>query len=182
MPPNGVIKLSESSNGASQRIKSTNADHGDGHGSVDTERDLRAPRSHYYCLFGGRQHGADGERSVLIDGLRDDRVAESVSLIEDGEGRLLDNHHPAISADGRFVAYLETLVDAGEGGCQVHLYDRDSTWYRRTPCPEALAEAAANAWPHFSADARQVIWHLPSVDEPVVIDNPGVDQPPRAAP
>lgn len=119
------------------------------------------------------QRSADGQRQILIDGLWDDTVAESVSLVEDGGGRLLDNHHPAISADGRFVAYLETYADAGEGGCRVHLYDRDTAWFGRTPCPAALAEAAATAWPYFSADARQVIWHLPSVDEPVVIDNPG---------
>jgi hypothetical protein len=36
-----------------------------------------------------------------------DGAVEVLSLDNDPTGSRLDNHHPSISADGRFVAYLE---------------------------------------------------------------------------
>jgi hypothetical protein len=117
------------------------------------------------------QRNADGRRQILIDGLWDDTVAESASLVEDGAGMLLDNHHPAISADGRYVAYLEAAADTAEPSCQVHVYDRDTAWYRRTPCPDALAADSERARPYFSADGAEVHWHLSGAEPPVVVPN-----------
>jgi YD repeat-containing protein len=114
----------------------------------------------------------DGQRQVLIDGLWDGALPESLSLMDDGAGILLDNHHPAISADGRYVAYLEAAVDATEPSCQVHVYDRDTAWYQRTPCPDALAADPERARPYFSADAAEVLWYLPGAEVPVVVPNP----------
>ncbi|MBK1723023.1 hypothetical protein CKO23_12285 [Thiocystis violacea] len=121
------------------------------------------------------QRDADGQRQILIDGLWDDRLAESLSLIEDSTGLRLDNHHPAISADGRYFAYLEARADDSETACQVHVYDRDQAQYQRTPCPEALADNAESARPYFSPDAAELNWYLPGVDLPVVVPNPLVD-------
>jgi YD repeat-containing protein len=121
------------------------------------------------------QRGADGPRQVMIDGLWDGRTAEPISLAEDGTGRAVDNHHPAISADGRFVAYLEVRVDEADPGCQVHLYDRDSGAYHRSACPQALATAPERARPAFAPDAAAIEWHLPDRDAPVVVPNPLLD-------
>jgi len=117
------------------------------------------------------RRNADGQRQVLLDGLWDDTVAESVSLVEDGAGMLLDNHHPAISADGRYVAYLEAAADTPVPSCQVHVYDRDTAWYRRTPCPDTLAADAESARPYFSADGAEVQWYLPGAELPVLVPN-----------
>jgi len=118
------------------------------------------------------QRGEDGQRQVRLDGLWDDTPAETVSLVEDSAGRLLDNHHPAISAGGRYVAYLEARADAGESVCQVHVYDRDTDRYLSTPCPDALAAEPEAARPYFSGNGMQVEWLLPDVDSPVVVPNP----------
>jgi hypothetical protein len=72
------------------------------------------------------QRNADGQRQILLDGLWDGTLPRSVSLVKDSAGLLLDNHHPAISADGRYVAYLEARTKGDEAGCQVHVYDRDT--------------------------------------------------------
>jgi Tol biopolymer transport system component len=117
------------------------------------------------------QRNADGQRQILLHGLWDDTVAESVSLIEDGTGMLLDNHHPAISADGRYLAYLEAAADAAKPTCQVHVYDRDTAWYRRTSCPDALAAESESTRPYFSADGAEVQWYLPGAELPVVVPN-----------
>jgi Tol biopolymer transport system component len=115
------------------------------------------------------QRDAHGRRQVLLEGLWDGLPAETVSLPEDNTGQPLDNHHPAISADGRYVAYLETRADGAEtGGCQVFLYDRDTAWFERVPCPAALAADPEAARPAFSADGAQVEWFLPGGEAPVV--------------
>jgi hypothetical protein len=124
------------------------------------------------------QRGADGRRQVLREGLWDGLPAETLSLTDDSTGVLLDNHHPAISADGRYVAYLEAPdaaeeTDASsEPGCRVYLYDRDTGWFERAACPEALAADPESARSAFSADGAQVEWLVPGIDEPVVVPNP----------
>ena len=124
-----------------------------------------------------------GHRQVLLDGLWGVKAPEPISLAADSTGLLLDNHHPAISADGRFVAYLEALAPAADQpGCQVHLYDRDSGRYRREPCPEALAAGPETARPYFSADGTQVEWYLPGAVGPVVVPNPLLAVPEGGAP
>ena len=129
------------------------------------------------------QHTEAGHRQVLLDGLWGEKAPESISLAADSAGLLLDNHHPAISADGRFVAYLEALAPtADQPGCQVHLYDRDSGRYRREPCPEALAAGPETARPYFSADGTQVEWYLPGAVDPVVVPNPLLAVPEGGAP
>lgn len=126
------------------------------------------------------QQGADGQRYILADSPTGDTAAEPLSLAQDGTGMPLDNHHPAISADGRFVAYLEAR--AGDTDCQVHLYDRDRRRFQRQPCPAELAAASEAAWPHFSADSAEVEWLLPGGDAAVIVPNALLETPAESAP
>ena len=133
------------------------------------------------------QRGADGRRQVLREGLWDGLPAETLSLPEDSSGQPLDNHHPAISADGRHVAYLEIPDSADDSdtstgsGCRIYFYDRDTAWFQRTACPDALAADPEAARPAFSADGAQVEWFLPGGETPVVVPNPLAGAPDAAA-
>lgn len=118
------------------------------------------------------QQSEDGQRQVMIDGLWGETLPEPISLAQDDAGWPLDNHHPAISADGRFVAYLEAQDGAVESLCSVHFYDRETARYERLTCPDALAADPEAARPSFSADGSQVSWFLFGVDEAVVVPNP----------
>jgi hypothetical protein len=118
------------------------------------------------------QRDADGLRQILIGGLWGDLTPASLSLAQDDDGAALDNHHPAISPDGRFVAYLEERVGGGESACQVHVYDRDSGQFQRRVCPAGLAAARETARPHFSVDGAWVEWFLAGEAIPIVVDNP----------
>ena len=126
------------------------------------------------------QRDADGQRQILIDGLWDGTLVEAISLIEDSGAGLPDSHHPAISADGRYVAYLEAGSADDEADCRVHVYDRETAWYQRTPCPDALAGDTETSRPYFSQDGSRVEWYLPGTNEPVVVPNPLLND--RAAP
>jgi hypothetical protein len=168
---NGVtdIFLHEVALGATRRITAS-ADQPSAHPALDAAgQDLLYDQS-----------DAAGRRHILADSLWGGPSAEPLSLAQDDTGVPLDNHHPAISADGRFVAYLETRAAADLSGCQVHFYDRDSTRSQRQRCPAALTAAGEDARPHFSADDTQVVWDLPGLDEPVVVPNPLRDLVPAA--
>jgi hypothetical protein len=54
----------------------------------------------------------------------------------------------------------------------VYLYDRDTAWFERVPCPAALAADPEAAGPAFSMDGAQVEWFLPGGDVAVVTPNP----------
>ena len=73
--------------------------------------------------------------------------------------RRLDNHHPGISGDGRYVVYLETTraQDLEPATCAVHFHDRDSGAYTRVACPPALVDGG-DYLPFFSARGGRVEW------------------------
>ncbi len=118
------------------------------------------------------QEAASGRREIQATSLLDPSLDSALSLVDDPLGVSLDNHHPAISADGRFVAYLEEYLSQAETMCQVHIYDRRTEVYHRQPCPEALAAARETARPMFTPTADQVLWHLPSTAKPIQLANP----------
>ena len=118
------------------------------------------------------QRRKDGQRQVMIKDLWADSAPEPISLVQSSTGELFDNHHPAISADGRFVAYLEAQAGTTEPICSVHFFDRDTARYQQLTCPEALASAPEAARPSFSADGTQLIWFFFGVEETVVVPNP----------
>jgi Tol biopolymer transport system component len=140
-----------------------------------TERltDADAPSAHPGIDAGGKdivydQRGPEGRRAIRADG---DNIG-ILSLGAAPSGIELDNHHPAISADGRLVAYLEEQVSTKTSDCQVHIYDRETDLYHRQPCPEVLANSSSRARPMFSQGSDEIHWHLPNQAHPVIIPNP----------
>ncbi|MBK1619075.1 hypothetical protein CKO42_11655 [Lamprobacter modestohalophilus] len=118
------------------------------------------------------QQAPSGLRSVQTRNLLDASDHRTLSLAETPTGAALDNHHPVISADGRFVAYLEETVSEKAQSCQVHVFDRSTEVYHRQACPEALATASDSVRPRFSPEADTLFWSLPGQAEPIVLDNP----------
>lgn len=56
------------------------------------------------------QQDPAGHRAILADRPWSMAAPEPLSLDQDASGSPLDNHHPAISGDGRYLAYLETAT------------------------------------------------------------------------
>jgi len=118
------------------------------------------------------QNGPEGRRAVWASTVSDGET-RALSLGRTPSGVPLDNHHPAISADGRFVAYLEEeVVSEHKTNCQVHVFDRETDVYHRQPCPNVLATERERARPQFSPEADQVLWFLPGEGELLRLANP----------
>jgi ELWxxDGT repeat protein len=99
-------------------------------------------------LLGGRD---------VIGYLETDTVKFSPSCCLNGAQ--LDNHHPGISSDGRFVVYVETLPDRGAGAgdrCAVIVLDQIVGSVGRARCPQALAQRPYT--PYFSSDMTHIEW------------------------
>ncbi|MCF8004503.1 MAG: hypothetical protein K9L32_09915, partial [Chromatiaceae bacterium] len=119
------------------------------------------------------QTNDEAQRQVFGQALASGSIAERLSLHTDTDGIRIDAHHPAISGDGRFIAYLEhQVMSQDETNCQVHLYDRETEVYHRQPCPGKLATAGETLRPAFSPNADLLYWHLPKQAEPVMLTNP----------
>ncbi|MEA1052915.1 hypothetical protein U5801_24355 [Lamprobacter modestohalophilus] len=119
------------------------------------------------------QTSDEAQRQVLRQALASGSNAERLSLHTDTDGIRIDAHHPAISADGRYVAYLEhQVMSQDETTCQVHLHDRETEVYHRQVCPESLATAGGSVRPSFSPEADVLYWHLPGQVDPVMLTNP----------
>lgn len=100
--------------------------------------------------------------------------SERVSLLDDEEDMPLDNHHPAISADGRFIAYLEEGGADQPDRCQVHFFDRNSGRFQRLPCPAAIATSSDTARPSFSPDGARLEWALDAERRTLMLNPLGV--------
>ena len=118
------------------------------------------------------QRSDEGRRAIMSSRLIGASEVETLSLAADDAGSLLDNHHPALSADGRFVAYLEQATSAAGSRCQVHLFDRATKVDHRQPCPQALADQPELARAVFGTDARTIDWLLPGQMMPLTLSNP----------
>jgi hypothetical protein len=121
------------------------------------------------------QRDAAGRRQVYQTELTGSRPAQTLSLAKAPGGDWLDNHHPAISRDGRYVVYVEERA-IGDAQCQIHLFDLGTEVYHRQPCPAALAAASELARPAFSATADWIEWQLPGQVETVGVSNPLVER------
>jgi hypothetical protein len=118
------------------------------------------------------QEDGEGQRRILADSLWGVIPSALLSQAEDPTGAPLDNHHPAISADGRYVAYLEAGTAQAASTCQVRFYDRDSGHSQRQPCPAELVNLSETARPYFSDDATVVEWTVQDVDIHFTVPNP----------
>ena len=118
------------------------------------------------------QNDPAGHRQIITETLWGDAPAEALSLVEDDKDILFDNHHPAISPAGQFIAYLEESDGVNGPLCQVHFYDRDSGRYQRQPCPSELAAASEDARPYFTHDGTYLAWYLPNLTDPFIVPNP----------
>ncbi len=120
------------------------------------------------------QYNGQGQRQIWLDNLWRDGQVDNLSLTDemDEMGLALDNHHPAISPDGRFVTYLEVSYCEDEVTCQVYFLDRDSGQFQRQACPDGLVASKEGARPYFNADGSQVEWYLPDQQLPLKLDNP----------
>ncbi len=97
--------------------------------------------------------------------------AEILSASPDESGRPLDNHHPDLSADGRYLAFIEETHDStGQTiACQVMVKERMTGREARSTCP-AMVTALPDPTPYFSADGQMLQWF----HEPLSV-NPAVD-------
>ena len=82
-------------------------------------------------------------------------TTQRVSWLPFGGERLDDSHFPAISADGRYLAYCAAPRDGDPAGSGIYLYDQ------RTGTTEVIAQGATFpgyllCWPAISADGGSV--------------------------
>jgi Tol biopolymer transport system component len=145
--------------GVTQRLSDTDA--GAAHPNIDAEG--------VTVVYDVR--GTDGHRAVRAVQTAAGAVGETISLSEAPNGLALDNHHPAISADGRYVAYLEAGT-AHDAYCRVHVFDRTTDVYHRQTCPQELTDLREIARPMFSPSSKTIHWYLPAHTEPIVLANP----------
>ena len=162
---NGVsdIFLHEVPFRTTRRLTATAADQASAHPALDAAgQDLLYDRQH-----------RDGRRQIVADTLWGGVPAVPLGLTRDGTGIAVDSHHPAISADGRFVAYLTGKTGGGgTSTCRIHLGDRDSDRSEELPCPAEVEAASDAVRPNFSADGAQLQWYFPGEDIPVQVYNP----------
>ncbi|NEX16039.1 MAG: hypothetical protein C1943_05240 [Halochromatium sp.] len=126
-----------------------------------------------------RQALADGAAAAAITlSTREDADLPSTDAIARTQHvrQTIDAHHPALSADGRYLAYLRQPIAEGEEDaaltCEVRIEDLSTGVYQAQLCPASLAAASGQARPAFSANGAQLHWHLPRQAVPVTLRNP----------
>jgi hypothetical protein len=89
----------------------------------------------------------------------DTLTTDTLSLTEDEDGERVDNHHPGISPDGRYLTYLESTkaMEGDPDTCTIHVYDQETDVFQRLACPEELA-SGGEFRPFFSADGSTIEW------------------------
>ncbi|MEA1051077.1 right-handed parallel beta-helix repeat-containing protein [Lamprobacter modestohalophilus] len=121
-----------------------------------------------------------GPRRILGKRLMAGAVASELSLRESATGKVIDNHHPALSADGRYVAYLEQVAGSGEPErmvpCWVHLYDLETGVYHRQSCPAALTADPETVRTAFSPSGDAMLWYRADQQEVIRLPNPLVGE------
>lgn len=83
---------------------------------------------------------------------------EILSVTRDEQGRSPDNHHPGLSADGRYLAYIEeTHDDPASPTCRIVVREWQTARIARLACPEPVA-ALPDPTPVFDRDGRMLRW------------------------
>lgn len=127
------------------------------------------------------QQDETGYRHILAVNPWITAPSERVSLLDDDLGMPLDNHHPALSTDGRFIAYIEGGAADQADRCQVHFFDRDSDRFQRLPCPPPIDTSSDKARPLFIADGTWLEWDQEDGGRSVIL-NPLAEAPLHPAP
>jgi hypothetical protein len=79
---------------------------------------------------------------------------EPLSYDLDEQDRLLDNHHPAVSSDGRFLVYRED--SAAACGIRLNDYRQGTTVLLACPAPWRRGRTEFSA--EISADGATILW------------------------
>jgi hypothetical protein len=164
---NGVtdIVLAETWTGTVENLTQT-AERPSAHPAVDAWGEQvvfdRLDEAGYRQILGGETWGID--------------ATSTLSLPMNGAGLSLDNHHPGLSPDGRFVVYLESAVDTEQAACAVHFYDWHQDRDASMPCPAALANHREQAMPQFGADGATVLWSIRNEKDVIPVGNPFFDE------
>lgn len=95
------------------------------------------------------QQGASGRQVLTLE-------AGELLPVGDDLPSGVERHHPAISADGRYLAYLAT----DGAGCEVRFLDRQQGQMAQADCPAALM-GREDAVPLFDAVSGWLIWEVP---------------------
>ncbi|WP_186343225.1 PKD domain-containing protein [Allochromatium palmeri] len=112
-----------------------------------------------------------GPRQILGQALADGAAAEVVAL--SAAGAWTDAHHPALSADGRYLAYLRQLANRdGSLVCSVEIRDLVTDVSASQTCPAALAATTDPGRAMFSPDAHDLSWSLSGQTSPITLVNP----------
>lgn len=112
-----------------------------------------------------------GPRQILGQALADGAAAEVVAL--SAADAWTDAHHPALSADGRYLAYLRQLTHHdGSLVCSVEIRDLVTDVSASQTCPAALAATTDPGRAMFSPDAHELSWSLPGQASPITLVNP----------
>ncbi|MTW22678.1 InlB B-repeat-containing protein [Allochromatium palmeri] len=112
-----------------------------------------------------------GPRQILGQALIDGAAAKVVPLSE--ADAWIDAHHPAISADGRFLAYLSQTTGADEvPSCTLVLRDFATDLAQRQPCPQVLDADSEAARMIFSPAGNRLFWYPSGQSQPIVLENP----------
>ena len=116
------------------------------------------------------QVGTDGARRILLER----SWGGQAQPFEAGAGaaEASDQHHPAISADGRFVAFIAERPVADGTRCEVQFVDRARGVSQGVACPDALARATESVRPHFSPDGARLEWMFSEIDLGLMMMNP----------
>lgn len=121
------------------------------------------------------QRTLSGHRRILGGALLANAGLDELSLEASEQGLATDNHHPALSPDGRYLAYLEAVEVASAGDdqfCRVHIYDFDTGVYHLQPCPDGVPGDDEQVRLRFSDDAKALRVETPTSPDLILIDNP----------
>mgnify|MGYP003815382007 CR=1 FL=1 len=85
--------------------------------------------------------------------------AYALSAVRDEWGQRLDHHHPGLSADGRYLAYIEETRDSSGLAitCRVVVREQSARRETRFACPETVADLP-DPTPVFSEEGRLLQW------------------------
>jgi parallel beta-helix repeat protein len=140
-----------------QMTRVTDADHDSSHPSVDVAGEL--------LLY--EQFNAEGLKRIQGQHLQSYGEPAEISLLNSQSRLFYDNHHPTISPDGRYIAYIEESLSDDDTSCKVYILDRDTSEFQRIECPAASSDLVEDIMLKFDPSNKQLLWYEPGTTEAV---------------